>query len=88
MATVVCKSCGKQYQANSGLAGKRVRCSACGNIFAIPSDVAEDVVDLAPAYGASVTTQPYPGRPASPPTPATPPVAPAPGPPSRPLCPR
>lgn len=70
MATVVCKSCGKQYQANSGMAGKRVRCSACGNIFAIPGIVEEDVVDLAPADGAAVTTQPYPGRPA--PTTATP----------------
>jgi hypothetical protein len=34
---VECSSCGKQYNAPDSMAGKRVRCKGCGQIFQIPS---------------------------------------------------
>src|SRR3954447_10750521 len=34
--TVECNSCGKQYSADPTMAGKRVKCKQCGNVFSIP----------------------------------------------------
>ncbi len=36
MSVVACSSCGKQYRATPELAGKRIRCKACGNVFSVP----------------------------------------------------
>lgn len=37
---VACHQCGKQYHAPVSLAGKHIRCKACGEVFSIPaSDV-------------------------------------------------
>lgn len=56
MSTIQCKSCGKEYLVQPDMAGKRVRCSACGNIFAIPLVVAPDPTEGAaprPAWNAA-----------------------------------
>jgi uncharacterized protein (TIGR00266 family) len=37
MSTAQCSSCGKQYKLTEQVAGKRVRCKACGNVFQVPS---------------------------------------------------
>src|SRR5438046_917252 len=38
MAIIVeCNSCGKQYNAPDSMAGKRVKCKQCGQVFAIPT---------------------------------------------------
>lgn len=34
--TAECNACGRKYQAPASLAGKRVRCKQCGNIFSLP----------------------------------------------------
>src|SRR5947208_12397569 len=34
---VECNSCGKQYNAGPTMAGKRVKCKQCGNVFTIPN---------------------------------------------------
>jgi len=34
---VECNSCGKQYSAVPAMAGKRVKCKQCGNVFTIPN---------------------------------------------------
>src|SRR4051794_12278306 len=34
--TVECNSCGKQYSADPTMAGRRVKCKQCGNVFSIP----------------------------------------------------
>lgn len=54
MSTVSCTSCGKQYPYSAEIAGKQVRCRACGNVFAVPAQAPEglDVVDAYPAAGA------------------------------------
>lgn len=39
-----CNQCGKRYNAGEHMAGKRVRCKQCGNIFALPAASGEDEV--------------------------------------------
>lgn len=53
MSTVSCTSCGKQYPYSADIAGKQVRCRACGNVFAVPPQAPEglDVVDAYPVAG-------------------------------------
>src|SRR4051812_38669256 len=34
--TAECNSCGRRYQAPASMAGKRVRCKQCGNVFELP----------------------------------------------------
>ena len=36
MSIVNCHSCGKKYRVTEEMAGKRMRCQACGNVFAAP----------------------------------------------------
>lgn len=50
MSTVSCSSCGKQYPYSADIAGKQVRCRACGNVFAVPAQTPEglDVFDAYP----------------------------------------
>src|SRR5437868_3528603 len=38
---VECNSCGKQYSAEPAMAGRRVKCKQCGNVFQIPMSVAD-----------------------------------------------
>lgn len=47
---VACPSCGKQLQAPDSAAGKRAKCPACGNVFAIPEPV-HDAEEVADEYG-------------------------------------
>lgn len=42
MAIVQCKSCGKQYRLTPEMAGKRIRCQACGNVFPTPDLLLDD----------------------------------------------
>src|SRR5438094_1353525 len=35
---VECNSCGKQYNAPDSMAGKRVKCKQCGEVFQIPAE--------------------------------------------------
>ena len=53
MSTISCSTCGKQYPYSAEIAGKQVRCRACGNVFAVPSAAPEglDVVDAYPVAG-------------------------------------
>jgi hypothetical protein len=53
MSTVSCSSCGKQYPYSADIAGRQVRCRACGNVFAVPAETPEglDVVDAYPVAG-------------------------------------
>lgn len=37
MSMAQCGSCGKQYKLTEQVAGKRVRCKACGNVFQVPA---------------------------------------------------
>ena len=39
MSIIACQSCGKQYRVSQQLAGKRIRCKACGSVFAVPAMV-------------------------------------------------
>jgi uncharacterized protein (TIGR00266 family) len=36
MPNVACSSCGKGFMLGDSMIGKRVRCSACGNVFVVP----------------------------------------------------
>src|SRR4051794_37102488 len=46
--TAECNSCGRRYQAPASMAGKRVRCKQCGNVFDLPDpDGAPDLDALA-----------------------------------------
>ncbi len=44
MATVNCQQCGKGYKAVPELAGKRLRCKACGGVVAVPAVAADPAV--------------------------------------------
>ncbi len=44
--TAECSACGRRYQAPASLAGKRVRCKQCGNIFQLPE--AENPAEAGP----------------------------------------
>ena len=52
MVKVQCGSCGKQFAAKPELAGKRVKCSGCGNPITVPA-----------AAGAAAPAKPSPPRP-------------------------
>jgi uncharacterized protein (TIGR00266 family) len=41
MSIIACQSCGKQYRVSQQLAGKRIRCKACGSVFAVPPMIIE-----------------------------------------------
>src|SRR5207248_5950555 len=40
---VECNSCGKQYNAPDSMAGKRVKCKQCGQVFQIPAEGGEGI---------------------------------------------
>jgi uncharacterized protein (TIGR00266 family) len=66
MSTVSCTSCGKQYPYSAEIAGRQVRCRACGNVFAIPAETPEglEVVDAYPvagSFGSPYGTTPHRG---------------------------
>lgn len=48
MSVILCRSCGKQYQWTPEVAGKRIRCTACGGVFAVAGQAPVDV-----AYGSA-----------------------------------
>lgn len=48
MSLVNCPNCGKQYHFNSQLAGKQVRCQACGGMFQMPV-INDEGLELVPA---------------------------------------
>lgn len=67
-----CEECGKDYQVDDGLAGKRGRCKQCGHTMKIPAAEAVAVKSASPAgalksFGAGAAA---PARPARRPTPA------------------
>lgn len=64
MSTVSCTSCGKQYPYSPDIAGKQVRCRACGNVFAVPAHTPEglDVVDAYPVAGSYGSAGPTANR--------------------------
>jgi len=41
-----CAVCGRKYQASDAMAGKRVKCRQCGNVFALPYNSADPTVDF------------------------------------------
>ncbi|WP_428937626.1 hypothetical protein [Fontivita pretiosa] len=44
--TAECTTCGRKYQAPDAMAGKRVRCKQCGNIFQVPQADIDSGPDL------------------------------------------
>ncbi len=53
MSTIACTSCGKQYPYSPELAGRQVRCRACGQTFSVSAPATEglDVIDAYPVSG-------------------------------------
>jgi uncharacterized protein (TIGR00266 family) len=53
MSTIACTACGKQYPYSEQLAGKQVRCRACGQVFSVPSANSDglDIVDAVAVPG-------------------------------------
>src|SRR5207249_3730785 len=41
-----CAVCGRKYQADDAMAGKRVKCKQCGHVFALPYGGADPTVDF------------------------------------------
>ncbi|QDS87422.1 hypothetical protein EC9_16000 [Rosistilla ulvae] len=66
---VSCPQCGKQYTAPANLAGRTIRCKACGGSFAIPEDedlISAEIIDVPfetqpPATG-SLSVPPLPSQ--------------------------
>jgi hypothetical protein len=83
MHTITCEKCEKRYKVDPRLAGKTVKCKACGNAIAIPALETVDTgeMDLAPVaqpQAAARVSAPAPARPASRAKPAArPPALPA-----------
>ena len=72
MPIAVSCHCGKSYSAPDAMAGKRVRCSACGSAFLVPDPMAASPVPPPPipaAQPSASSVSPSPWVPASPPSP-------------------
>ncbi len=81
MLVLTCPKCSQQLQAPAELAGKQVRCSKCGTIFAVGVPAPAPAPLPAPAPPPQQPPQPAappPPRPVA--APATPPAPPEPGP--------
>src|SRR4051812_47492810 len=50
--SVACTDCGKQYAVGPAMAGRRVKCKKCGNVFRVPhaAPEPEPAYDAAGAY--------------------------------------
>ena len=51
MPNVVCSNCQKQYKLSDQLAGKTVRCKACGGVFTVPYQTSPEVEIVDPNMG-------------------------------------
>ena len=65
--TIACPECGKQMKAPAELAGKKVRCKACGEVFPVSGSPAKAAPQAAPKAAPKAAPQaappPKPSRP-------------------------
>lgn len=62
----LCGGCGKKLKASAELAGRSIRCSACGAVLMVPSEPAVLPTDAPDAQAGRLASQPEPNRPARP----------------------
>lgn len=64
MSTAECPACGQQYRTTDEMAGKKIRCSKCGNIFPVPALVVDaEVVPVVAPITQTVTPKSKPFTP-------------------------